>query len=251
MKIPFVSTTSSSQSGSVLAIATLLVDKTKRSIAAKTDLSQLQVRLSRLAGNWAQKGTIDVGVDDADGDWLISRCQTGRMARLDRDGRCFCGTLADTESTICEGFDENDRRTVCVEDLRELNKITTVGETAKTWRRKVATCGLEFLDGFEPASCPVGFVRIGSDTEDEPGHFVCQDSASPHSCGPQQIDCYAQEGVLRTQCRDSACDPQMCKEGWRFRLIEVDDGSGEGTTTLASQCVRSKPLFFNSDTARS
>lgn len=93
MKIPFVATSSSSQ-GSVFAIANLLVDKTKRSIASTTDLanpplSQLQMRLSRLAGNWAQKGTIDVGAEDADGDWLISRCQVGRMARLDRDGRCF------------------------------------------------------------------------------------------------------------------------------------------------------------------
>ncbi|GAA5897901.1 uncharacterized protein JCM6883_000856 [Sporobolomyces salmoneus] len=247
MKLPFASSTTTGSAA--LALSNLLVDKTKRSFPLTSTLStryasEFQARLSRLAGNWAQSGTIDAGSEDVAGDWLVQRCQSGRMARLDREGKCFCGTLADTESSLCEGFDNNDRRTVCIEDLRELNK-----EGNDHALRKEPTCGLEFLEGFDPSSCPVGFVRIGQESGEEGTHFICQDAASPYSCGPQQIDCYAQEGVLRTQCKDSVCDPIMCKEGWRFKLTEVD-GDAEAGTTVTSHCVKPKPLFFNSDAVR-
>ncbi|GAA5830765.1 hypothetical protein JCM3766R1_003418 [Sporobolomyces carnicolor] len=247
MRVPFLSTSSTAKDSSVLALSSVILDHTKRSLPP-TSTNELQARLSRLAGNWAQLGTIDARASEFGGDWVIQRCHSGRMARIDRDGRCFCGTLADTESTHCEGFDENDRRTVCIEDLRESAQTIDDSDDASTRKRKEATCGLEFLDGFEPDSCPVGFVRIGED----PGakdQFICQDAASPYSCGPKQIDCSAQEGVLRTQCKDSVCEPLMCQEGWRFRLIEVDDGTGYGTT-LTGHCVKSRPLFFNSDASR-
>jgi hypothetical protein len=75
----------------VFALSNLLLDKTKRSISSTSDLAvtQLQARLSRMAGNWAQSGTIDARMEDVDKDWLITRCPTGRIARLDREGRCF------------------------------------------------------------------------------------------------------------------------------------------------------------------
>lgn len=151
------------------------------------------------------------------------------------------GTLADTESTHCEGFDENDRRTVCIEDLRESAQTIDDSDDASTRKRKEATCGLgearfhasvscskliqifrstirtEFLDGFEPDSCPVGFVRIGED----PGakdQFICQDAASPYS-------------VRRLPC-----------DSWRLELLDHITDSSESTWDSAAPNKSIAPL---------
>ncbi|GAA5860743.1 hypothetical protein JCM5353_005807 [Sporobolomyces roseus] len=263
MKLPSASSSSSgsSKSSFAFALSNLLADKMARSLPSTSGLSfntasRLQARLSNLAGTWSTS-RIDVAAD-YDKDWLITRCSSSQMARLDREGGCFCGTLADTESTLCDGFDEgNDRRTVCVEDLRETTTFVdnSVGTSSQP-KRKRATCGLEFLVGLEPlsGSCPVGYSRIGKEgeTELEEGEedelFICRDTASPYSCGREQVDCYAQEGVLRTQCKNESCDIQMCQEGWRFRLTDVEEGESEGSTKTS--CVKAKPLFFTSDTTR-
>ncbi|GAA5876501.1 hypothetical protein JCM16303_003557 [Sporobolomyces ruberrimus] len=252
MKFPLASASGSGSKGSfAFALSNLVANKVERSVSGLSGLaappaSQLQARLSRLAGSWTASGRIDARGQEVDKDWLITRCPLNGMARLDRQGRCFCGTLADTESTLCEGFDENDRTTVCVEDLRDRDQVAYDLDTTPR-RRKAATCGLEFIVEFEPTSCPVGYTRIGQDSEGGEDHFICQDSASPYSCGPRQVDCYAREGVLQTQCKDQICEPLMCKEGWRFRLMQDEGGAQDGATYAT--CVRSKPLFFNSDPA--
>ncbi|GAA6052566.1 hypothetical protein JCM3770_003246 [Rhodotorula araucariae] len=184
--------------------------------------------------------------------WLIQRCPKATLAQLDEDGGCFCGKL-DADATLCHGHNENDRRAICVEDLRDdaqreghQGKITARGggeERASTERskRRRATCGLEFREGFEPASreCPVGYARVG---EDDSAPFICQDTASPYSCGKEQVDCYAQPGVLRAVCSGGGCEIMMCREGWRFHMLDPDEEMGFGSTS----CVPSKPLFLNS-----
>ncbi|GAA5935359.1 uncharacterized protein JCM15063_001012 [Sporobolomyces koalae] len=219
--------------------------------AAVAVSTRLQARLSQLASTWTSTQTIDSNWhNEAEtGDWLITRCPSSQLARIDSKRKCFCGTLADAESNLCDGFNEgNDRRAVCVEDLRQDADDLAKGEdfemTFSVRKRKQATCGLEFLPGFEPKSCPIGYERIEDAKSRDGHHFICQDSSSPYSCGPTQIDCYAQEGVLRTQCRNGACEAQMCKEGWRYRLTMAIDPTG--ATIEVSSCVRSKPFFFNS-----
>ncbi|ORY55149.1 hypothetical protein BCR35DRAFT_310132 [Leucosporidium creatinivorum] len=151
--------------------------------------------------------------------FLVTRCPTGTFAQLTMEGICNCGTLG--QGSTCEGYEENDRTAICVEDLRH----------GKRW----ATCGLEFEPQFEPEECPVGYVRIGNPKKER--SFICQDALSPYSCGKEQVDCSASPGVLTSLCVDSVCEILMCKEGWSFRVM--DDGSAE--------CVPAKPLFYNPD----
>ncbi|BGP52413.1 hypothetical protein JCM10450v2_008391 [Rhodotorula kratochvilovae] len=164
--------------------------------------------------------------------WLIQRCPKATMARLDDEDGCFCGKL-DPDATLCHGHDENDRRAICVEDLRD------DAQRESAMREAVARAE-EFREGFEPASqaCPIGYARVG---EDDSAPFICQDTASPYSCGKGQVDCYAQPGVLRAECSDGRCEIMMCQEGWRFHILDSDEETGYGSAS----CVPSKPLFFN------
>ncbi|GAA5858154.1 hypothetical protein JCM8547_005673 [Rhodosporidiobolus lusitaniae] len=201
--------------------------------------------------------------------FLVSRCPRETLARLDGEGGCFCGKLDSSSSgastsTICHGYDENDRKAVCVEDLRDdwarwdaleapkgKGKAggVAMGKRKKVERsgRRRATCGLEFLPGFEPPSreCPIGYAQIG-DPNDTKAPFICQDTASPYSCGTTQRDCYAQPGVLQAECVEGACEIVMCKEGWRFHVVMNDDGQQDqlGFGFGGTSCVPSKPLFF-------
>ncbi|GAA5887070.1 hypothetical protein JCM6882_009437 [Rhodosporidiobolus microsporus] len=178
--------------------------------------------------------------------FIITRCPSSTLARLDAEGGCFCGKL-ESESSTCGGVDENDRRAVCVEDLRDdaqriyalEGKKKGKGKVERSKRRR-ATCGLEFLSGFQPETrdCPVGYARVGDPTDEE-APFVCQDTESAYSCGVKQRDCYAQPGVLQADCIEGACEIMMCQEGWRFHYVDDPDG-GAGIAT----CIPSKPLFF-------
>lgn len=94
MKLPSASSSSSGSSkGSfAFALSNLLADKMARSLPSTSGLSfntasRLQARLSNLAGTWSAS-RIDVAAD-YDKDWLITRCSSSQMARLDREGGCF------------------------------------------------------------------------------------------------------------------------------------------------------------------
>ncbi|TNY22314.1 hypothetical protein DMC30DRAFT_349126 [Rhodotorula diobovata] len=192
--------------------------------------------------------------------WLIQRCPAATMARLDGEGGCFCGKL-DRGASLCHGNEENDRRAICVEDLRDdaqrdeaiLQRLVKEGYDAEGWpvakegeagersKRRRATCGLEYREGFEPASqaCPAGYARVG---DPEGGPFICQHTASPYSCGREQRDCYSRPGILHAECSDEGlCETMMCQEGWRFHF----DASGDGDGSSVASCVPSKPLFYN------
>ncbi|GAA5833470.1 hypothetical protein JCM11251_003504 [Rhodosporidiobolus azoricus] len=184
--------------------------------------------------------------------FIITRCPSSTLARLDTEGGCFCGKL-ESDSTTCGGVDENDRRAVCVEDLREdaqrvlalegkaATKGKGKGKKVERSKRRRATCGLEFLAGHLPeiGDCPAGYARIGDPTDEE-APFICQDTASPYSCGLVQQDCYAQPGVLQADCIEGACEIMMCQEGWRFHYVDSPSDDGVGLAT----CIPSKPLFF-------
>ncbi|KAM0787252.1 hypothetical protein ACM66B_006488 [Microbotryomycetes sp. NB124-2] len=154
--------------------------------------------------------------------FLVTRCPIGTLAQLNVDGVCLCGVYGSNYAE-CHGSDENDRRTVCIEDLRH---------ESKRW----PTCGLEFADNLRPTSCPVGYKRIGGD-DDEDGEsaFVCQDVASPYSCGEAQVDCSSSPGVLSATCVFGGCEITMCKENFSFHVNQ------DGTAS----CVPQKPLYWN------
>ncbi|GJN94581.1 hypothetical protein Rhopal_007664-T1 [Rhodotorula paludigena] len=219
---------------------------------------------SRASGSGALEQSYGEGVG-AGAAWLIQRCPPATMARLDSDGGCFCGKL-DADARLCHGSDQNDRRAICVEDLRDdaqrdesiharllrddaeyaqevrrkkLKKVLR-GEKHERSKRRRATCGIEFLADFEPSqeSCPIGFARVG-DSDDDP--FICQSTSSPYSCGKEQKDCYAQPGVLQAECTEGGCEIMMCREGWRFHVLVPDEEAGYGSAS----CIPSKPLFFN------
>lgn len=119
MKLPSTSSSSggSSKGSFAFALSNLLADKMARSLPSPSGLSlnaasRLQARLSNLAGTWATSRT-NVAAD-YDRDWLITRCSSSQMARLDREGGCFwyvhftllCPLLATTHaepdsSVIC------------------------------------------------------------------------------------------------------------------------------------------------------
>ncbi|GAA5968568.1 hypothetical protein JCM21900_004790 [Sporobolomyces salmonicolor] len=243
--------TSGSSSGGSLAfsLSSLLAEKMAFARPGSLPASSLRGRIAGLATGWRTSGVPESwgerggtgGAEAARSAFLVTRCPASTMARLDTDGGCFCGKLTDAEASPCHGFDENDRRAICVEDLRKEGSANGDG----TMRRRRATCGLEFLPGFEPQSeeCPVGYARVGDPERDGKEHFICQDAASPYSCGARQTDCYAQEGVLRAACVEGHCEILMCQEGWRFHLTDNDDGpQGMG---MGTSCVPAKPLFFN------
>ncbi|GAA5981765.1 hypothetical protein JCM11641_007417 [Rhodosporidiobolus odoratus] len=206
---------------------------------------------------WNGPGLSGEGEQAPKADFLITRCPPTTLARLDDEGGCFCGKLENGAST-CSGYDENDRKAVCVEDLRaDVERLAKLegedaalqaqaaapgGErgTVRRSRRRRATCGLEFLSDFRPPTnaCPVGYARVGN-PDDETAPFICQDTASPYSCGVTQRDCYAPPGILRATCNRAKgeCEITMCQEGWRFYVDESPSG--------AASCVPSKPLFFN------
>ncbi|BGP04082.1 hypothetical protein JCM10021v2_007830 [Rhodotorula toruloides] len=200
------------------------------------------------------------GGDLSAASFLVKRCPPATLARLDEEGGCFCDQLR-SEASPCHGYNENDRRAICIEDLRddvereeviyqqledegyfvkdELKALLGEGERERSKRRR-GTCGLEFQAGLEPesGSCPAGYARVGSRREGAP--FICQDIASPYSCGREQRDCYAQPGVLQAECTDGECEIMMCQEGWRFHIVDPDEEGYGGAS-----CVPSKPLFFN------
>ncbi|BGP28154.1 hypothetical protein Rt10032_c17g5883 [Rhodotorula toruloides] len=200
------------------------------------------------------------GGDLSAASFLVKRCPPAMLARLDEEGGCFCGQLR-SEASPCHGYTENDRRAICIEDLREdvereeiiyqqleeegyfvkdeLKALLGEGERERSKRRR-GTCGLEFQPGFEPESraCPAGYARVGSRREGAP--FICQDIASPYSCGREQRDCYAQPGVLQAECTDGECEIMMCQEGWRYHILKADEEGYGGAS-----CVPSKPLFFH------
>jgi hypothetical protein len=78
----------------------------------------------------------------ASGDTLSLSCSMSGESWAHKYFARRSGTIADTESTLCEGFDENDRRTVCVEDLRDVSKQADIAAEKKLNRRKEATCGI-------------------------------------------------------------------------------------------------------------
>ncbi|GAA5909068.1 hypothetical protein JCM8208_007421 [Rhodotorula glutinis] len=192
--------------------------------------------------------------------WLVQRCPATTMARLDADGGCFCGKL-DQGASLCDGNDLNDRRAVCIEDLRDdderdaaiLERLVEEGYKVDDWptaregergersRKRRATCGLEYREGFEleASPCPFGYARVGGDDGVPP---ICQHTASPYSCGREQRDCFARPGILQAQCTDDGeCEILVCKEGWRFHF----DDSAAVDGSSASSCVPSKPLFYS------
>ncbi|GAA5903378.1 hypothetical protein JCM5296_005631 [Sporobolomyces johnsonii] len=249
------SSSGSSSSGGALtfSLSSLLAEKMAfaRPASLSASPSRLRGKLAGLAASWRTPGYAQgARWDDLGGGgggevarsaFLVTRCPASTMARLDTDGGCFCGKLSNSEASPCHGYDENDRRAICVEDLRKEGNANGEG----TMRRRRATCGLEFLPAFEPQSgeCPVGYARVGDPERDGKEHFICQDAASPYSCGTGQVDCYAQEGVLRAACVEGLCQIMMCQEGWRFHLADDDDGP-QGMS-MGTSCVPAKPLFFN------
>lgn len=134
--------------------------------------------------------------------WLIQRCPATTMARLDGEGGCFwcahgsdrflpcprtdrrregrprSGKL-DRGASLCHGNEENDRRAICVEDLRDdaqrdeaiLQRLVKEGYDAEGWpvakegeagersKRRRATCG---LGSFSPASLPSQVALLGT-----------------------------------------------------------------------------------------
>lgn len=141
--------------------------------------------------------------------FLVSRCPRDTMARLDTEGGCFwcvlpflsfshslpffpvpvakpriavsndslrvhSGKLDSPLSTTCEGSDENDRRTVCVEDLREdepriaqLEGKPDKGKGKKVERsgRRRATCGIgAFFSSLLPLSLFLDYIPLFSCT---------------------------------------------------------------------------------------
>ncbi|BGO96237.1 hypothetical protein NBRC10512v2_007971 [Rhodotorula toruloides] len=190
----------------------------------------------------------------------MSMTGKGKGGRAGGDLSAASGQLR-SEASPCHGYNENDRRAICIEDLRddvereeviyqqledegyfvkdELKALLGEGERERSKRRR-GTCGLEFQAGLEPesGSCPAGYARVGSRREGAP--FICQDIASPYSCGREQRDCYAQPGVLQAECTDGECEIMMCQGGWRFHNVDPDEEGYGGAS-----CVPSKPLFFN------
>lgn len=142
---------------------------------------------------------------------LITRCNADTAASLNPYGICSClpVTYSSTLNSpplsqapgaqLCQGYEEEDRTSVCVEDLR--------GRTKKN-----AVCGIEFrtiesgsdfdagvgvdssskanskveddshIDGEDDDEsfqrCPVSYERLDNPTSDE---VICQDSGSIHS----------------------------------------------------------------------
>ncbi|GAA5847586.1 hypothetical protein JCM9279_005312 [Rhodotorula babjevae] len=229
------------------SLSRLLADKMARSSFAPSMHDSVQVEQQRYD-------------EPARPAWLIQRCPATTMARLDADGGCFCGKL-DQGVSLCDGNNLNDRRAVCVEDLRHdaerdaaiLERLVQEGYKVDDWpteregergersRKRRATCGLEFRERFEleASPCPVGYARISGDDGAPP---ICQHTTSPYSCGREQRDCYARPGVLHAQCTDDGeCEVLVCKEGWRFHF----DDSAAVDGSSASSCVPSKPLFYS------
>ncbi|GAA6009826.1 hypothetical protein JCM10207_002123 [Rhodosporidiobolus poonsookiae] len=233
-----------SHPGLAFSLSKLLAD---RMAAAK----RLPGAGSAAGGGGAGKGAAGKKKEERTA-FMVTRCPAATMARLDGEDGCFCGKL-ESEATTCHGYDENDRRAVCVEDLRrDSDRIAQLegrvfprGTKVERSKRRRATCGLEFLSGMEPPEreCPPGYARIG-DPDDDDGPFICQDTASPYSCGPAQRDCYAQPGVLHAECTAGLCEIAMCQEGWRFQVVYGEDDA-EGHAERVASCVPSKPLFFN------
>ncbi|BGP21098.1 hypothetical protein JCM10213v2_009278 [Rhodosporidiobolus nylandii] len=182
--------------------------------------------------------------EEREPDFLITRCPLTTLAVLDEEGGCSCGKL-DSSQTSCHGYDENDRRAICIEDLRsdaerwavleaplagaEGNAGHAAKRKAERSKRRRATCGLEFLPSFErpSGSCPIGYARIG-DPDDEDAPFICQDTASPYSA----------------DCTKNECEIMMCQEGWRFHVITDDEAAAGVGVSGGASCVPAKPLFF-------
>ncbi|GAA6030680.1 hypothetical protein JCM8097_006269 [Rhodosporidiobolus ruineniae] len=242
------SSSSTSHQGLAFSLSKLLAQK----MAREGSSSFPGLGWSAGTGGTGKKGKKKAHEEEERPAFLVSKCPSGTMAQLDTEDGCFCGQL-DSAGTTCHGYDENDRRAVCVEDLRSdaqrfaalepHSSAAAVGGGKKKGRsgRRRATCGLEFLAGFDDSdslACPIGYARVGPNDKDAP--FICQDTASPFSCGTTQRDCYSQPGVLRAACSEGKCEIMMCQEGWRFAVVDSEDGSGEAVTS----CVPSKPLFF-------
>ncbi|KAM0749104.1 hypothetical protein T439DRAFT_327602 [Meredithblackwellia eburnea MCA 4105] len=155
--------------------------------------------------------------------YLVTRCPGLTIPILNADGVCSCG-LPSSGSPTCATTSSSESP-ICVEDLRH--------------GKRHPTCGLEVdLSSRDPddqaePECPDGFMRLVTD----PGMFICQDMASPHSCGLLQQDCSRTPGALSSECVFGECQIVMCKEGWRFKL----GAGGQATCVLPP-----KPYFFSS-----